>query len=455
MFVVRDSSEFRPICGQGNLVIKKQPNSMMTRILYLIVWFPVLIIAQPNVPWDVYSNSCVPLVFVQSISETCTSQFLRYASRAGIGPIRPGCEIEGCCPGCQGEGSVDWSIHIQGSGEERFLLVFEGLTPEKRAALELDKTMRWLQNSDTLLIRAGRSVLKGFDRTYDDQDYPTARLYINADSSNYRGERFVFSIEQKIAAYTVQQFDVDIALMDCPDEPTTPSDEIFLSNNTYNNRSLVVVDGYRSLFSQSFYNDERYRLSRKKEVVNLSSPENEEEFWSDLFVLSRGDGMAMEKVNWTAARDVKIVNLPKMVRLPVTIWTMEEDFHKEAENDAIWANTHYDRNCTGIEFEYHINDLSDNMLAQDIIKPTCTNGGCSENVGLFWCNAAHESGFKNDNHYQSNAVNVYYVAGGLTGVTCAPNEIGFPDYNVIFIGATGSSPSTLAHELGHALGLLV
>ena len=403
--------------------------------------------------------------------EYCAAEFLTAASLFGIGPIRPGCEVEGCCPGCSPEEAIDWDITLRGTGGEQFMLVFEGLTFEARTALELGDGLAWLNDSDSLLIEGRGGVIRGFEQTYDEENYPAARLYIDADSSAYDGETVSISVVQRIAGYTVQQGSMTAVLASCGPS-TGPYDEVYLSNNAERPlsclrgiRSLLIVDGYRGPSLPGIYaediNDEPHRLSRSIRIENLKpSP-----YWNwgvptyhDLFVLSRYDGMALEKMNWTPnPGDVKIINLPNPAPLPVTIWIIHDNddnadningIKTGAENDIIWANTYYNLEKTGIVFDYRIIDLSED--ASIVIEPTNCTDSCND-LGA-WCETARTDSAFRDSYSQSNAVNVYYVNYSATGITCSPGEDGYPDYNVIFIG-TGNTTPTLAHELGHALGL--
>ncbi len=441
----------------------------MNRISYLCVLILALLASGVDVQGKPV-NDCT--IFLGGYGEYCAAEFLTAASLFGIGPIRPGCEVEGCCPGCFPEEAIDWDITLRGTGEERFVLVFEGLTVEDRAALELDGGLAWLNDSDSLLIEGRGGVISGFKQAYDEENYPAARLYIDADSSAYDGETVSFSVVQKIAGYTVQQGSITAVLASCGPS-SSPYDEVYLSNNAESPlscligiRSLLIVDGYRGPSLPGIYaeyiNDESHRLSRSIQIENLKpSPYS---YWGvptyhDLFVLSRYNGMALEKMNWTTnPGDVKIINLPNPAPLPVTIWIIHDnddnpddninDIKTGAENDIIWANTYYNLEKTGIVFDYRIIDLSEDSDASTVIPSDIPSDSSLSD----WCETERNNMVFRDNYSHSKAVNVYYVKANDTGKTCSPNEDGYPDYNVIFIG-TGNTTPTLAHELGHALGL--
>lgn len=179
---------------------------------------------------------------------------------------------------------------------------------------------------------------------------------------------------------------------------------------------------------------------------------------SEIVVFSEKHKMHIEKVQWTdSSGDVRVIQLEPRIKVPVNLWTVNDEHEEQARADLALAQKLYTENRVGVEFTPVFRRVSPRLTAY-IADRKC--GAVS---------TVREQG----ESYIPGELNVYYVEG-YTGadrsssgrncaiertlLACPPPEqwtkIPRVDGNFTIVTAGPTTPPfTLAHELGHAFGL--
>jgi hypothetical protein len=164
---------------------------------------------------------------------------------------------------------------------------------------------------------------------------------------------------------------------------------------------------------------------------------------SDLLLFSQYGAMSGTRFGWTTGTDM--ATLPAVrPRIPVefsyVLVAKGNTAAQQAGWDTVQAIALYNANRTGLTFH-----------ARRIILPRDLNTAEVATIGDDCSTVKLNNLAKFPKLYDPMRLNVYFVPGlvGWRGRTCF--TVGYP--NVIYISIAGESPPTLAHELGHALGL--
>jgi hypothetical protein len=164
---------------------------------------------------------------------------------------------------------------------------------------------------------------------------------------------------------------------------------------------------------------------------------------SDVLLFAQGGAMTTKLHAWLTGPD--LVSLPSPGSLVTVPYSMVLVATGSAASlvvgtDTATANRLFDQNRTGLAFH-----------TSRIIMPKGLSPKDVQTIGDRCDKAALDVLAQQTKLYDSTRLNVYFVPGlsGWRGRTCF--AVGYS--NVIFISVAGNSPATLAHELGHALGL--
>ena len=158
---------------------------------------------------------------------------------------------------------------------------------------------------------------------------------------------------------------------------------------------------------------------------------------------SIGDAMKLfVDITWSSDGDTPTKALePNLLPVPLEVWRAPGVDVDEVEDDLLWAQVLFYVNRVGIEFTWTISEIVDEIA----VGTDCANAhALKHGVPAL--------------HYTADAINVYYVDAAQTTDTSQNNMDGFDCFEqgapeMIYIGKSRKN-STLAHELGHALGLL-
>lgn len=361
-------------------------------------------------------------------------------------PVIVGCEVVDCCPGCPGPVLIDWHIRFRGRPIEAMLLRFENLPPAAARKLKLEGNARWLKEN-ILQLGEGETRITGFALEAN-TPLPAAFPQVALDSTAIAkleiamlqdslrqtedAGRVQLDIEQFSGAVVVNEYALTYLLTPCPDVSIGLNDRIDLDNNIGADNAAVFVDGRRT----ACINDE---LRRGSNIIGVGNLRTRNTCNSEVAVFS--DDNAMELVTpvtiWTnAVGDLLRVNLAPLLRAPVTVRLLLPGARPRAAGDIANANLLYNTNHAGVAFDAEIQNLSNNNAAINLIG---TNAGAM-------CAAAWRTAVQSSAFFTPGRLNVYYVNGAFTGLTCIANP------NIIVIGTTANN-QTLAQEIGHAFSL--
>jgi hypothetical protein len=152
----------------------------------------------------------------------------------------------------------------------------------------------------------------------------------------------------------------------------------------------------------------------------------------------------------------------KRLRIPVVVWIAHgtdgygDPIAPQVGQEIAIADGLLNLNRIGLELDLEaVNDISGNS-AED--RQARTAIGCETRNGLVTCLC--DQSLLGADHFKKRRLNVYYVERPWTassparGLNCSFTEDGDRmDRNVILLSSISRYPETLAHEIGHALGL--
>ena len=200
----------------------------------------------------------------------------------------------------------------------------------------------------------------------------------------------------------------------------------------------------------------RYATSCRREVLRTTgevelgnvlpaTPECD----SDIVVFAAGNALAVSTPAWTDSDDdVHTIKMKPIIEVPVHVWVLHPDGMERARLEVANATLIYRQNKVGVQFRPEFHNISKEPEAVDKIGSWCT--------ALF-------RGIQNSLWYRENTLNIYYVdvvrprgEPVAPGWNCDrfPDENAKHDANISYIGVNSNSNlASLAHEIGHALGL--
>lgn len=350
-----------------------------------------------------------------------------------------GCEILDCCPGCRGPGPLEVRLDFAAPAGSETRLTVEGVPEAAVRALKLGGNAKW-PDGGPLVLETGESSIQGWPS--DSEQVPvftpqvrfadaTLKQLAKADSKGAdqsAGAVATLLVTQFLGGFPVREFAVRYTIRVCP-QPS--SDMIPLSNNTGNDRAVVLLDARRS--SGSCVNDEVWRGSSTLDVGSVFSSGN---CRSEVAVFSEDNAVALQTdvMVWTdQLQDELPIELQPLVRESVTYWALRPDFaktRKRVNDEALRANQLFNKMKGGIGFD----TTAINNATADPDTETLLDANCDKAREL-----------RSKIGFVAGELNVYYnQLGGARGLWCGDDTI--------IIGPTADSES-LAHEFGHAFTL--
>jgi hypothetical protein len=182
------------------------------------------------------------------------------------------------------------------------------------------------------------------------------------------------------------------------------------------------------------------RVFRTRGVIPLPNLGTRSGCRSEVTVFSSSHRMTTRALAWTAQSETLVVDLTEpLIDVPVRVWITYPQAEAFARSEIKMADVIYRANKVGVRFVPEFRPLPNAPAA-------IASGDCGDNV--------REIKDRFPDLYVPRTINVYYVDKEFTGRNCAHHRRDATrlDANVIFVGNIGS-PTTLAHELGHAFGL--
>ena len=167
---------------------------------------------------------------------------------------------------------------------------------------------------------------------------------------------------------------------------------------------------------------------------------------AEVAVFSSGNAMRLDTpVNsWTNnGGDVRNETLAAPIRVPVVIWLITARIGIDPLAELVNANALFSDQKIGIDFDTSPgveHDYSSDPSARAVVGDRCD----------------YAPGVRNSAYYQEHALNFYYVSAinhpdDPIGWNCV--DAGAP--NQIYVSMSSRTITTLAHEIGHALGLQI
>lgn len=364
-----------------------------------------------------------------------------------------GCEVIDCCPGCPGP-PIDWRIRLSGDPARAVVLRFENLSVEAARKLRVEGRGGWQQGNE-LRVEKGEVFVRGFAgdaggpvpgavlQIEMDESFLKARKASQASqkdsgtgkSGNKARDTVSLLIEQRIGKIVVNGFLLRYVFYPCRQlPPSTPSDRVNVLNNGTNANAAILLDGRRT---GGCVNDEIFRGPASVPVNSVLAPNACN---NETFVFARDStALFLPAPAWTNPDgDLIPAPLAALLQAPVTVRTLVANTLPRANADVANANLLYNTNHAGVALQTNPapQDLSGNVQAVNLVGAVsanmCTNA---------WLTALTGSAF-----FTAGRLNVYYVNGAFTGLTCVANT------NVIVVGTTANN-QTLAHEFGHSFSI--
>lgn len=165
---------------------------------------------------------------------------------------------------------------------------------------------------------------------------------------------------------------------------------------------------------------------------------------SDVLLFAQGRAMTATPRVWLPGAElVQLPSPPVRVKVEFSMVLVAKGSQaaQQAGLDTVRAIQLFNRNRVGLTFH-----------ASRIIQGKQVSSADAMTIGSGCDKAKLNSLALRADLYDANRLNVYFVpgsAGGWRGWNCYTD--GYP--NVIYMSIAGESPASLAHELGHALGL--
>jgi hypothetical protein len=369
-------------------------------------------------------------------------------------PIPVGCEIIDCCPGCPGGGTLEWRIEVGKTVFEGAELRFEGLSPGTLQKLSISGGGKL--DGDRIVLRPGTTILKGLPRTASGK-VPVASLtpILVKDASaklvpllskrkpspkDVDADKLVatITVRQLRGAFQVNDFRWRHVIGFCRVPPVKAMDRLDVRSIAGGDNTVVMMDSRTASGSAGCNNDQVLRSTGTTNLGNVLAAAGCN---SEISIFSATNAMAWESpvTTWTDNMgDVHTSSLQGIINMPVSVWIADTNaaVAAQAVNDMANANQLYAQNKVGVQFQPTFTNVS-------------SNAGAVTTIGTASCGAV--AAIRASAFYSANALNIYYVNGAFTGENCArTTPVG--DGNISYLG-TLANLATLAHEIGHALGL--
>ena len=225
-----------------------------------------------------------------------------------------------------------------------------------------------------------------------------------------------------------------------------PDDSMVVDKASAADEVVVTVDG--QMRSGRCLNDSMFVGSGPVTVGDLVKPTK---CPAETTIFSKGHALTTVRPPWTKDQDAIVLQMgPSLREVNVDVYVVSTSDRAEdwARTDLDRARTLYDQNRTGLTFTE---------------TKFVTSASLSEaQVATIGTNCRQADGLKSSTLYASDRINVYFVPSIMIdydftnrGYNCFEKKPGNTDGapNIIYISVLRHSPTTLAHELGHGLGL--
>jgi hypothetical protein len=380
--------------------------------------------------------------------QLCPEEIARLEERPELGPPLPiGCTLVDCCPGCPGAEALEWRIRVTGNRLAGAELHFEPGAGLDTRQLKLSGGARQLENQ--IAVGSGQSRISNLSRSVSDKGAVafikpllakgaprktgiSLKKLIGRGSADDADAEGSITADLYLGGIRVNSVSIRYAAIPCPPSPPPPpaaGDLLLIDNNGTRDNTVVVIDGRTAAGGAGCSDD---RVLRAVDRADLPNQLANAGCNSEIAVFSADRAMALSSpVTWAdAPGETHRVRLDPAIAAPVSVWLIRPDSAAQAGNDFANANLLYRQNKVGVQFAPRMNDVSADSTAATTIGTGCANAAAVKASAWF----------------TANTLNVYYVDGVFTGVTC-----GF-DPNIIYVGTTANIAS-LAHEFGHAFSL--
>lgn len=378
----------------------------------------------------------------------CWADLVAKPSAFAIDRIPVGCEVIDCCPGCPLANVLDWRVNVAGKALEAVELSFENLPPARLSGLAL--TGKAARGIDRLRVANGTGTVEALPVLNGGRP-PVATMKLIFDRAWRPGatpsaNHVQLRLEQVLGNVVVAEYELAYDIRDCPPPSTTTTaavdDRINLTTNRGGDSAVLLISGRRqasgSPICETFVN----RRATASVTVDNEMPQASCLDSPMIAVFSDDDAMALLTAPggpaWTNNKG-DVVSIAQAARLmvPVKVWRAAEFAPDIVASEILAANATYNTQNTGVGFTAEVEKITDEQVDLfGIIQCPASITDSAMYFGMLAQNSLFEAG----------KVNVYYLPRAFTGVNCPTQR------NGVFVG-TERKPSTLAHELGHALSL--
>ena len=228
------------------------------------------------------------------------------------------------------------------------------------------------------------------------------------------------------------------------------ADELRIENIAGGDNVVVLMDSRGAAGPAGCRNDEVLRTTGQLALGNVLAANGCN---AEIAVFAAANAMALSFPVWfDSATDIHTITMKPIVDVPVSVWIANATAWERAPLDMANATWIYRKNKVGVQFvaTYH--------LVSSDARAVATIGKSCDSIG--WV--------RRSAWYTPNTLNIYYVEKVTLPGELAQPRWPYPpglncdrfgdgdikgDANITFIGGNANL-ATLAHEIGHAFGLV-
>lgn len=405
------------------------------------------------------------------VEEVCVRDLVR-ARPLGPLPVPVGCELVDCCPGCPSATPIELRIDLDTRVVSQAELHFEALASQEFERLKITGAAE--RKAGRIVVRAGSTRIGGFPAR---PDGPAPVVMLRPLTNDRAVRRFVarrspagaahhterIVVRQFAGPYLVNSLALDVVIRPCgapPARPAAAGDRLKIEGVAPGDEVIVMLDARTSAGCMDGGSSPEWVFPTTGDAA-LENLLSAGACRSEIAVFSKKHAMKWQSLTWTdAPGDVRTVVLEPPVQAALHIWVPDDQTRILAEEHAQRAHDLFLENRVGVRFVWNVRKLSDvpnaPANALDIVR-----AGVSDDA----LDCLDLASIRAQPFYVPNALNVYYVNKAFSGRNCAiksvpatcvtsstPPDHTRADANIIFVGSI-PSPTTLAHEIGHAYGL--
>lgn len=447
-----------------------------------------------GIRWDRIYNPCI---------EAIKSVETLYRPRGPIpepGPLVIGCSLPDCGPGTDGPGPIDLRITLSGDPAEKVVIEFENMTARDAGRISVKGNARHVKGTSRFEMGRGTSALRGFTIERGRRPpvgYPRlvlARSFLERISRAAGADDLLaeskypvaFIAEQFRGKASVGGYAILYILGHCL-PPPAKSDRVEFPNGVPPDTVLVLAPGRIAKGSTGCadYEDQVYESSGASFIRVQNHLEDGDSVISgpfsrpcrsEIVVYSKSTALAVVQPvtpPWSSGSDKVPAELLEPLKVPVTLWILNDDPPNHAANDLkneiANANIYYRDSMCGITFD-------DNPTVHSVTTDIALPPGDEENYLSFdpsdgpkiMQEGCTDPGLGKPCLHAPDTLNVYlvkYILGdvGFTSFSPAygtdpncttrgqlPRCDNFGD--MVFL-VPSRRDDTLAHELGHTMEL--